>query len=100
MTALRDVFPYRGPGSSTDIRRLPTIRRVYPQAYASVLMACTSKQVRLLRMLWQDKFPCLDRLDMALKKLIEAGKVPELLDLQSKNAAFLIEQEYALQIIA
>jgi hypothetical protein len=95
MTVIRDIFTaYRGPGADTDIRRVAAIRRTYPSAYAAVLMGCATKQLRLLRPLWEDKFPCLEMLDRALKKLIDAGKVPELLDAQSKNAEFLIETEY------
>jgi hypothetical protein len=94
MTTISDLFSYKGPGASTDIRRIPAIRRTFPAAYAMILMACSKKQARLLRLLWQDRFPCLDRLDAALKKLCDEGKLPDLLDISSKNAAFLIEQEY------
>lgn len=94
MTTIADLFSYRGPGASTDIRRIPEIRRKFPAAYAAILMACTKKQARLLRLLWQDRFPCLDRLNPVLQKLANEGKMPELLDIASKNAAFLIEQEY------
>lgn len=95
MPVIRDIFPaYKGPGADTDIRRVAAIRRVYPRAYGVVLMGCATKQLNLIRPLWQDRFPCLEMLERALKKLIDQGKVPELLDSQSKNAEFLIEQEY------
>lgn len=95
MPVIRDIFPaYRGPGADTDIRRIAAIRRTYPAAYGTVLMGCAKKQLKLLRPLWQDKFPCQELLERALRRLIDSGKVPELLDMQSKNAEFLIEQEY------
>lgn len=92
---IHDIFPgLRLPGGDTDVRRIAAVRRVYPRIYAHILLACTNKQLTLLRHLWQDRFPCIEMLDKALTKLIDSGFVPELLDPNSKHAELLLENEY------
>lgn len=99
MTTIKDVLGYGGPGHMTDIRRIPAIRRLFPRAYGAILMSCTKKQVKLLVLIWRDRFPCPDRLNSALKKLVNDGKVPELLDLKNKNAQLIIENEYSRSLV-
>jgi hypothetical protein len=96
MTTIKDAIGYHGPGNNTDIRRIPAIKRLFPRCYGAILMTCTKKQVRLLYLLWQDRFPCTDRLNSVLKELVDQGNMPVLLDRKSKQAEFLIESRYSL----
>lgn len=95
MTTIRDIIPkLQIPGSDTDIRRLPTVRKKYPNLYARILFLCQKSQLKLLLHIWNDRFPSPDILANALRTLTNKGLFIDLMDGSSKHALHLIEQEY------